>query len=91
MGALVDVLHVCGREYGGVFRCMGLGLLQCRCCWHVASPFYFGGFMLVFLCFIPFCHYYVRHFTIKCPFCWLVAIHFLHSGLLVTGIYLGLA
>ena len=73
---------------------MGLGLLQCRCCRRVASPFYFGGFMLVFfLCvFIPLCHYcYVWHFAITCPFCWLVAIHFIHSGLLVTGIYLGLA
>ena len=41
---------------------------------------------------IPFCHYcYVWHFTITCPFCWLVAIHFIRSGLLVTGIYLGLA
>ena len=57
---------------------MGLGLLQCRCCRRVASPFYFGGFMLVFfvcvhstlsllLC-LAFC-YYVSVLLVSCyPF-----------------------
>ena len=76
MGALVDVLHVCGREYGGVFRCTGLGLLQCGCCRDVASPFYFRGFMLVFvfhsILSLLYClafYYYVSILLVNCyPF-----------------------
>ena len=84
----------CGHEHGGV--CLGVrvwvscnaGLLAC------SQSIILGGFYVVFFCFIPFlanCHYYVWHFTIMCPFYWLVAICFIRSGLLVTAIYLGLA
>ena len=31
-----------------MFRYTGMGFLQCGCCWHVASPFYFGGFYYCF-------------------------------------------
>ena len=70
----------------------GSGSLVMQVLSACSRPFYFEGFMLALLCFIPFCHYcYVWHFTVTCPFCWLVAIHFIRSGLLVTWIYLGLA
>ena len=45
-----------------------------QCCWNVASPFYLGNFFLLCHC----CYYcYVWHFTITCPFCWLVSICFI--------------
>ena len=76
-----------------MFRCTGLGFLQCWCCWPV--PLLWG-----FLC----CFFVSFHFVIivilsllLClalyyyVFILLVSCYLFLSGLLVTGINLGLA